>query len=370
LTRRHWLGAAVGLLCGSPAAARRAKGDRVADLIRRARLKHGLAAVLCGVWSGDKEVLTLALGNSMTGVPATTGMHSRAGGVTRPCVCTVLLRLVDERRLRLDDRLSRWYPKLPRAGAVTLRMLANCTSGYPDYVRSRAFVDDCYKNPFRQWRAQELIDIGLASRPLYKPGAGWNYSHTNYVILGEVLQKATGKPLGALLERHIFKPLRLKETAYPATAAMRPPVLHAFTSERGVYEDSTYWSPSWTSPYGLMTSTLHDLGVLARAIGAGSLLKEKSRKEQVAPTTVGLGGNRAHLYYGLGIILMNGWMVQNPSLGGYKLIFAHLPARRLSVVLVTTLGPKSSPDVHYSTLIFKELVNLLAPEKPIPREFK
>jgi CubicO group peptidase (beta-lactamase class C family) len=370
LTRREWLGASVALLCTSSGRAQDEKGQQVADLVSEARTKHGLAAVLCGVWSGNDEVITLALGQSMTGVPATKDMHLRVGGVTLTCVCTALLRLVDERSLSLDDKLSRWYPKLPHADAVTLRMLANCTSGYPDYVLSQAFLDEFKKDPFRQWRAEELIDIGLATPSLYKPGTGWNYSHTNFVILGEVLQKVGGRPVGALLERHILEPLGLKETDYPANAEMRPPVLHAFSSDRGVYEDSTYWSPSWTSHSGQMTSTLHDLGVLARAIGSGSLLSAQSRKEQVAPTMVGLGRNRKDLYYGLGVILINGWMAQNPMFGGYNLIFAHLAAKRLSIVLATTMGPKSSPDVAYSTLLFKDLVKLLAADAPIPEEVK
>jgi D-alanyl-D-alanine carboxypeptidase len=190
------------------------------------------------------------LGHSMHDVPATREMHLRVGGVTLTCVCTMLLRLVDERRVSLDDRLSRWYPKLPQADAVTLRMLANCTSGYPDYVLSQTCIDQFYKGPFRQWRARELIDLGLATPLLYKPGTGWNYSHANFVILGDVLQKVGGMPTGALLERHICKPLGLKETEYPATAAMRSPALHAFSSERGIYEDPTYRGPSWTSHSG------------------------------------------------------------------------------------------------------------------------
>jgi len=371
LTRREWVGASAALLCAGPAQAiEEDQARQVAELVGKARSKHGLSALMCGVWQGQGELVTLALGNSMTDVPATRQMHMRVGGVTLTCVCTVLLKLADERRLSLDDKISRWYPKLPQADAVTLRMLANCTSGYPDYVKSKAFLDAFDKDPFRQWQPQELIDIALATRLEYKPGAGANYSHTNFVILGEILQKVAGMPMEAILQRHIFKPLGLKETHYPATAAMQAPVLHAFSSDRGVYEDSTYWNPSWTSHSGLMTSTLGDLGVLARAIGSGSLLSTKSRQEQVAPTTVGLGRNRAGLYFALGIIVMNGWLVQNPRFGGYNLVFAHLPARKLSIILATTMGPKCSSEIAYSTVIFKELVNLLAPDTPIPDEFK
>lgn len=374
LSRRELLEAAGSLyLSGSktegkeaaPRGGENAKGP-IGDLLRDAHARYGLSALLCGVWEGDKEVLSVALGNSMTGVPATKEMQMRVGGVTLTCLCVMILRLVDKGLLSLDDRLSRWYPELPQADAVTLRMLANCSAGYPDFVLSKRFQDDFYENPFRTFTPQELIDYALATPPLYKPGTGWNYSHTNFVILGNVLQRALKQPVANLMKREIFNPLRLKHTDFPQTPDIREPVLHAYTLERKVFEDSTYWNPSWTSYSGLMTSNLQDLGVIARAIGAGSLLSKSSRKEQVAPTTVGLGQNLPNLYYGLGIIMINTWMVQNPRFGGYNLIFAHLPSRRLSIVLSTTKGLKSDPDIADSTRIFKDMVKILTPDTLIP----
>jgi CubicO group peptidase (beta-lactamase class C family) len=369
-SRRQWLGAAaVCLTCAPSWKARPEEKAKLADLIREAHAKHGLAALLCGVWNKDETILTDARGESMTGVPATTDMHLRVGGVAYTCVGMVLLRLAEKRRLSLDDPLSRWCPKFPQADLVTLRMLANCTSGYPDYVRSPAFVAGFLKNPFRQWRPQELIAFGLAKPPQYRPGTDWNYSHTNFVLLGEILQQVGGKSIHALLDQEICKPLGLTETESPATAAMRSPVLHAFSAERGIYEDCTFWSPSWAYP-AQMTSTLPDLGTLARALSTDRLLSERARAEQIAPTTVGLGRTQKNLYYGLGVIVVNGWLVQNPRIGGYNLIFAHLPSRRLSIVIAATTGPKCAADVAYSTLIFKDVVKLLAPEALVPEEFQ
>lgn len=370
LDRRQWLGAAVAsLTCTHAGLASADHGPRLTELFREAHRKHELAALLAGVWSQDDKVLTIALGESMTGVRAAEDMHLRAGGVAYTCVGMLLLRLAEKGSLKLDDPLARWFPKLPQAETVTLRMLANCTSAYPDYVRSKDFLAATLKEPFRQWRPQELIDLGLATPLPYKPGTDWNYSHTNFVILGEVLRQVGGKPVGALLEQEIFQPLGLKETESPSTAVVRSPVLHAFSADRGVYEDCTFWSPSWAYPAQL-TSTLHDLGVLARALSTDKLLLEKSRKEQLAPTTAGLGGMRKDLYYGLGIIVLNGWLVQNPQINGYNTIFAHLPSKRLSIVITTTLGPKSTPDTAFSTLIFKDVVKLLAADVPLPEAFK
>lgn len=367
--RREWLGAAASLACTGTGRPLADDERRLAELFRDAHQKHGLAALIAGVWRQDEKVLTVALGESMTGVPATEAMHYRAGGVGYICIGIALLRFAERGSLRLDDPVSRWFPKLPQAETVTLRMLANCTAGYPDYVKAQAFLDAVLKNPFRQWRAQELIDFGLATPLHYKPGAGWNYSHTNYTILGEVLQQVAGKPIGQVLDQEISKPLGLKETENPTTAELRSPALHAFSTDRGIYEDCTYWNPSWAHP-ATMTSTLHDLGVLARALGNDQLLSEKSRKELRAPTTVGLGPLRKDFYYGLGLAVLNGWLAQNPSINGYGSLFAHLPAKKLSVVITSTLGPKSPPNVAYSSLVFKEVAKLLAPDVPLPETFK
>jgi CubicO group peptidase (beta-lactamase class C family) len=340
------------------------------EMVRAARERNGLSAILCGIWIGDRELLTLADGESMTRIPATLRMHFRAGGITEICECTLLLRYVDRRIVSLDAPLSRWLPELPESNTVTLRMLANSTAGYPDYVPARSFVDAFYSDPFREWTARELIDIGLAAPRRFAPGKNWEYSHTNFVILGEALQKIGRAPMRELMKREITGPLGLRETDFPTTPDIAPPVLHTFDSERGRFEDSTYWNPSWVSHSGRIISTLADLGTLARAVGAGTLLSAKSRREMVAPTTVGLGPNRADFYFGMGIGMANGWMLQNPAFGGFSAIFAHLPSRKISIVIVSTLGRTSDASIHYSTPIFKQMVQYLTPDTPIPDRFK
>ncbi|CAE7843589.1 unnamed protein product, partial [Symbiodinium microadriaticum] len=172
--------------------------------------------------------------------------------------------------------------------------------------------------------------------------------------------------MAKLIEENITRPLGLKQTVYCDTPQIPRPVLHAFTTERGKYEESTFWNPSWTSHSGLMISTLGDMGTLAAAIGAGKLLKKETRAEMTAPTTVGLGINQENLYYAMGIGVMDDWLVQNPRFGGYTVLFANLPEEDLTVIVANTLGPKASPDIAYATLIFKEIVKRLTPQHLIP----
>ena len=93
-----------------------------------------LKAVIVRVTVDGKEVLTQAVGDSMTGVPATPQMHFRNGAVAISYVSTLLLKLVDDKKVSLDDKMSKWLPDFPHADQVTLGQLAQMTSGYPDYV--------------------------------------------------------------------------------------------------------------------------------------------------------------------------------------------------------------------------------------------
>ena len=169
--------------------------EEVAAAAKRAMEKYHLKAVLARVTEGTEEMATVAMGESMTGVPATADMHFRNGAVAISYLGTVLLQLVDEGKVGLDDTIDWWLPKAPASDKVTLRMLANCTSGYPDFVQVKSFADATQKDPFRAWTTEEQLAY-VAGEPLfYEPGTNWSYAHTNFVRLGEALSSITGKLL-------------------------------------------------------------------------------------------------------------------------------------------------------------------------------
>ena len=111
-----------------------AKADAVMRIIDEVMKQSHLKAAIVRVTEDGAEVLTRAVGESMTGVPATPAMHFRNGAVAISYVSTLLLRLVDDGKVSLDDKLSKWLPDVPNSDRVTLRQLAQMTSGYVDYV--------------------------------------------------------------------------------------------------------------------------------------------------------------------------------------------------------------------------------------------
>ncbi len=348
----------VATPAGDPAAAIIAIADN-------AMTTMGLQALLLTVTVGGDELVTYAAGESITGMPATADMHFRNGAVAITYMSTLLLTLVDDGSLRLDDTIDQWLPDLPDSDRVTLKMLANMTSGYPDFVPYPDFQAGFYRDPFRAWTPEELIGFSVAQPRRFAPGENWDYSHSGYVILGLALEGATGQPIADLLRERILDPLGLIDTASEQTAWMPEPVLHAYSSERkgffgipagtSLYEESTFWNPSWTLPRGAVQySTVGDMAASFAAIGSGALLSEASYRELVSRELLGFGApldgcpachtlDEVYLY-GLGIVQSGNWLLQNPLFGGYASTAAYHPGSGVAVAVATTFTERAFDD--------------------------
>ena len=306
--RRMVAGVFAALAFAAPAAAQDsgdAVRDRFAAILEAAPDKYPVKAVLGGVAIDGGAPWLAARGESMTGVPAIPDMHFRNGSVAIAYLGTLLLQLAEQGTVALDDPLSKWFPEYPKADAVTLDMLIHGTSGYGDHVTDDGFLQAYYDNPFRHWEPEELIAIGLGRPMVCDPETCWSYSHTNFVILGEVLAKASGKTVEVLMRENILGPLGLEGTRSDQTAVIPEPVLHAFDSERGRYEESAFWDPSWILAKGaVMTSTIADLLTSARAIGEGTLVSPKSHALQLAPTTAKFPPWNETTWYGVGVFVI------------------------------------------------------------------
>ncbi|MFD9967815.1 serine hydrolase domain-containing protein [Streptomyces sp. NPDC059011] len=348
------------------------------NIAQRVKAEQHLNSVLVRVARDGEEVITTALGESMTGVPARPDMHFRAGSVAIVHMGIVLLQLVDEKKAGLDDPLSRWLPDAPHADRITLRMLGASTSGLHDYVTDPEFLAALEAAPFRHWTPEELLAYPAAHPLWYEPGTGWSYSHANFVLLGAALEKISGTPLDELLRQRVMDPLGLADTRNEATPEIQPPVLHAFTEERGPYEESTFWNPSWTTaPGAVLTTHICDLARSAEAVGTGELLSPAAFRTQLDPGTVGLGGgtktcpatvclkNTAAEHFGLGVLVMNGWILTNPSFSGYAAVQAYLPAERLAIAVATTRG-EDTPEGNTAQTVANGIAEALAPGHPAP----
>jgi len=365
----------------------------VMQLVEQFRDQNHLQAVLTRVTRGDDLIVEQALGESMTGVPATTDMHFRNGAVAISYMSTLLLILVDEGKVGLDDTLSTWLPDIPHAGEVTLRQLAQMTSGYVDFEQTPELTAANYANPYKQWTPDELLAFAVNQPLYYTPGTNWNYAHTNYVLLGLALEKITGQPLDQALREKVLDPLGLVNTAgNDGTPAIPEPVLHAFSSERrealkvpaGVpfYEESTFWNPSWTLARGaIQTTNLRDLSVTARGIGSGKLLSPESYQ---AFATTDLRGKTTTLpgcpacfeqsigyTYGLGVVISGDWLLQDPLFSGESAVEAYLPSEDVTVAVAVTyqadaFDPTTGAYPFSADQLWREVAAKVVPSNPPP----
>jgi CubicO group peptidase (beta-lactamase class C family) len=383
---------ASGATATAAAAPPEETASAITNLVEDAMATEHLRSVIIKVTQGDQVVIRQAFGTSMEGVPATTDMHFPNGNVAFAYLGTLLMELVDEHKVGLDDTIDRWMPDLPEADQVTLKMLANHTSGYADYETDPAWVAAEQADPFHIWTFQERLAYAFSRPVLFAPGTNWAYAHTNFMILGELLAKIGGKPLATLLSDKVLGPMGLTGTAESQTADIPSPVLHAFTSERrevlgipagtAFYEESTFWNKQWGTPIGANeTTTIDDIASSAVKVGTGSLLSRASYEAMTAPNLVGFGSADPScapacrqltdaLNFGLGVVRTGSWIIQGPSLAGYSETMGYLPSQKVAIAVVVTFLPaaydEQGNNASSANSIFRSVGALMAPDDPPP----
>ena len=205
--------------------------------------ERALGSLVAEIRVDGDVVAQTALGEALQGEPVTLDGRFRNGAVAITYVSTVMLRLAEEGVIDLDHPIEKWLPDLLESDQVTPRMLANMTAGYPDHVKNEDFVDAVVADPFRVFTNDDLLAYSSATPRAVRHRLIWDDSHSDYVILGEVMEAATGKSLEELIAEYVLDPLDLEGTVADQTPAIPAPVVHAFTAERGVWEDSTYLRP-------------------------------------------------------------------------------------------------------------------------------
>ncbi len=334
----------------------------ISEKIIEMKKQSGVRSLIAGVWKGDEEIFCGATGESMTGVPAEANMHLRIGGVSETFLGTLFMLLVENGKINPDDRISKWLPELYASESVTLEMLMNNTAGYKDYVLNEKFTELITKEPFRNVSRKEIFEFADAySSNNFTPGSQQKYSHTEFTILGEILEQATGKRMAELYDNYIFTPLGLKHTGYCRTPELPSPVLHSFSTDRKIYEDATYWNPSWTGESGSLYSNIRDLGKWAHVFGTGQLLNSRSFEKLISKPDA---AKRGDLYFASGFVVANGWFLQNPDFNGYSGAFGYYPPEDLTVIVYTTQTEDAS-SAGRAFSIFKELVKVLTPKAEI-----
>ncbi|MFF7048426.1 serine hydrolase domain-containing protein [Streptomyces griseorubiginosus] len=282
----------------------------------RAAVRDGVPGVTLTARNGRSSWSTTAgVGNLRTHTPRSADDRYRVGSITKTFVSTVVLQLEAEGRLSLDDTVDKWLPGVVHGNGhdgsrITLRQLLNHTSGIFNYTADETFgrtyflKDGFFKHRYDTQAPEQLVAIAMAHEPDFAPGTSWNYSNTNYVLAGMVIQKVTGRPYGAEIRHRIIDPLHLTATSVPGTRVTVPgPSSRAYSklaeTATGPTYDVTRLNPSLASSAGEMISDSADLDRFYSALLKGRLLPPKQLKEM--KTTVPVEGI-PNAGYGLALI--------------------------------------------------------------------
>jgi D-alanyl-D-alanine carboxypeptidase len=337
------------------------RSHQIADLVGKAVPELHLQSVVFGVWVGDQEIVRGAIDAPSVQPPTAVDARVRVGQPMEAMLATVLFQLGSEGVINLDEPVAKYVPNLVNGDRITPRMLANSTGGAPDYVPDSGFQARVTANPFTGYTFDELLGYAQQHPPLFEPGTNFAYSHTEMAALVQVLEAASGQSLEDLMATRIFRPLGMTASAAHQNNAIEEPAFHAFTHMRGVYEDSTYWDPTWGFNGG-MNASVDDLGRWLQALNRGELLNEADAKASLAPATAGLAKMTDQRYFAYGSLVSGGWIVGNPSLNGYQGFTAQHRDPSVTIVVWSTAGPTNTDESNASQTISQRIAGIVSDE--------
>jgi D-alanyl-D-alanine carboxypeptidase len=285
----------------------------------------------------------------------------RIGSNTKTFVITVLLQLADEGKLKLDDTLDKFTLPLtvPNGEHITLRQLCEMRSGLLNLYAQPAF-QSAQIDPRGPFDVITWMKSALAQPALFPPGTKYDYSNTNYILLGWVIEAVTHNSVAQEIQTRLIKPLHLTNTTYPVTDPDMPePYAHGYTlNAKDAWEDETVALPPQVSgAAGVMISDMADMKVWVKAYVTGSVNSAAMQKERLTclPTPKPGAG------FGLGIGCSAGWYGYTGGITGYNTGGYYLPAMDATIVVLVNSQrePHGKWDVASET--FRNVAKVLYP---------
>lgn len=372
MLRRRVLQSGMAVLAGAPAVLRTKPAAATPLYVSRLRplLLADLAATrtpgaLVYVDDPKRGRWLAALGSrDLAGDRIRLDNHLRIGSCTKTFTATAVLQLVDRGQVELDRSIERYLPGLvPNGRAITVRMLLNMTSGLFNTTEDDRLNEITTRHPTRFFTVPETLAFAFKHKPYFAPGQGFHYANTNYDILGELVERVTGKSLSTVFRERIFAPLGLAHTelppirqvqrlSYPRSrgyqfgnnvelndaylALLRGDLDHAMVKvpPGTAPNDATFWNLSYTWASGAATSTLGDMAAWAKALVTGTLLSKQLQRQrlQLLP-----GAN-----YGLGIAeVVPGFLGHSGAVSGFQSVIGHSPTSHATIVVLANniIGP-------------------------------
>jgi D-alanyl-D-alanine carboxypeptidase len=270
-----------------------------------------------------------------------------AGSIGKTYFAAVVMQLVQEGKLRLDEKIEKWFgrdpwfARLPNAREITVKMLMNHTSGLAEYYGLKGFMDRLRTRPDLAFKPEMLVECVLDSKPLFVAGQGWSYADTNYILVGMIVERITGKSLYSEVEKRILKPLKLTRTI-PSDRRVLPGVITGYSMpnspfgfEGRVIQDGKFIiNPQFEWAGGGYATTAEELARWAKALYEGRTFKPAMLELmlEAVPAKTGRGDK-----YGLGVqVRQSNWGASYGHGGwfpGYLSEMEYFPEHKVAIAI-------------------------------------
>jgi D-alanyl-D-alanine carboxypeptidase len=212
--------------------------DKFADLHKAASFPGGTAGFVLA--DGSSVGIAVGVSDRAAGTPMKAADRLLLGSVGKTYVSAVALQMIHERKFRLEDTLDRffgteaWFRRIANAPQITVRHVMNHTSGLVRYEFNPKFTADLSANPDKVWTGIDRLSYLSDAKPPFAPGAGWEYSDTNYIVLGMIIEKVAQNDYYAELRRRILVPFALKDTV-PADSRTVPGLVQGYAGSNNPF---------------------------------------------------------------------------------------------------------------------------------------
>jgi D-alanyl-D-alanine carboxypeptidase len=340
-------------------------GEELQGALDRVKAEFDIIGISAAIVVPGHPAWAVASGNSAPGMPIRSDMLFSLGSATKNYVAALVLKLSEEGLLSLDDPINRWLPALNNVdGRVSIGQLLNHTSGIATFSTS-AFWAAVFGDPNRRWRPEEVFRY--VGPPNFAPGTNWNYSNTNYTLLGMIVQKATGSRLSEELRRRLLNPLGLTRTYCEAEEAIPGTIAHGWydldgnwrNDDMSVIPRTSQYSAAWAA--GDMVATAADVARWAWALFEGKVLSPGSLRKML--NFIPLSDEHPPIVgYGMGalraIIADREYWGHGGNIFGYTTIMLYDPRERVSIAILIN---QDFVDYAVAPPLFTAIMNALHP---------
>ena len=309
--------------------------------------------------------------------------HFRIASNTKTMTSAVILLLAQEGKIALGDSISKYVAGIPSGDAITIAELLSMRSGLYNYTNASELAASLDHDPARAWTPAELLAIALRHPPTFPPGQAYEYSNTNYLLLGMIVEKVETKALADVFAARLFGPLGMRETSLPASSSntLPEPYSHGYLYGSSSYaltdapypanlqaqakagtlkpNDDTDQNPSYALAAGGAISTARELAVWIRALVGGEVLSSSSQRqwlESPAPEDTNKPDGQK---YGYGIAQIsfgpNRLYFHGGEMPGYNSFMGHDPINDVTLIVWTNLTLSIGSQVTANAIMLKVL---------------